>query len=458
MTSRRRVSATPPTISNTAYTGRADGVFSASEHAKLCMLGLWPIAVSAPGAPTISSVTAGTLQVSIAFSAPNMLNGSTITNYTATSSSGETATGAVSPIVITGLTPGTNYTFTVIANSAFGNSVASSTSSSVTPLAPQPGQQAYTTPGTYTWIAPAGITSVSAVVVGGGASGSQGAASYTRNGGGGGGLAYKNSIAVTPGASYTVIVGAGGTGTTAGYNNGASSSFINATTVSASGGNSTSGGGRVYGDGGGSGGTAGTGGGLGYYGNYGAGAGGGGGAGGYAGNGGDAGNGNTEWYCNGSYKSCDNSTTGFAGTGGAGGGAGGSTSTNFSSASMGYLAAGGGGGGVGLLGQGDNGTKGWQSSPFGYPSGSSNFYGTYVSGGGSGGANGPYPENSWVNYANTARAGAYGGGGGGGAMQVGTAASGYYEVIGYSMGGGHGAVRIIWGAGRAFPSTNTANA
>ena len=34
-----------------------------------------------------------------------------------------------------------------------------------------PGSQSYTTPGTYTWVAPVGITSVSAVAVGGGGEG-----------------------------------------------------------------------------------------------------------------------------------------------------------------------------------------------------------------------------------------------------------------------------------------------
>ena len=32
-----------------------------------------------------------------------------------------------------------------------------------------PGQQEYTTPGTYTWVAPAGVTKVSIVAIGGGA-------------------------------------------------------------------------------------------------------------------------------------------------------------------------------------------------------------------------------------------------------------------------------------------------
>ena len=58
-----------------------------------------------------------------------------------------------------------------------------------------PGQQAYTTAGTYTWVAPTGVTSVSVVCVGSGSSIYAGA------------LSYKNNISVTPGNSYTVKVG-----------------------------------------------------------------------------------------------------------------------------------------------------------------------------------------------------------------------------------------------------------
>jgi hypothetical protein len=49
-------------------------------------------------------------------------------------------------------------------------------------------------PGTYTWVAPIGVTSVSAVVVGGGGHGGQNTV-----GGGGGALAYRNKIPVIPG-------------------------------------------------------------------------------------------------------------------------------------------------------------------------------------------------------------------------------------------------------------------
>ena len=50
-----------------------------------------------------------------------------------------------------------------------------------------PGQQAYTTAGTYSWVAPAGVTKVSVVAVGGGSG-------NNTTGGGGGGLGYKKQL------------------------------------------------------------------------------------------------------------------------------------------------------------------------------------------------------------------------------------------------------------------------
>ena len=74
---------------------------------------------------------------------------------------------------------------------------------------PPPGQQSYTSFGTYTWVAPAGYTKVSVVALGaGGAGGNLSAPTYATGGGGGGGeLRYKNNITVVPGSSYTVVVG-----------------------------------------------------------------------------------------------------------------------------------------------------------------------------------------------------------------------------------------------------------
>lgn len=77
------------------------------------------------------------------------------------------------------------------------------------------GDQLYDTPGTYSWTAPDGVTSVSVVCVGGGGSGCRGyspATGQSRQGGGGAGLGWKNNISVVPGQSYTVVVGQGGNG------------------------------------------------------------------------------------------------------------------------------------------------------------------------------------------------------------------------------------------------------
>ena len=88
--------------------------------------------ITAPGAPTIGAATAGDAQISVAFTAPVSNGGSAIINYTATCA-GFSASNAVSPVVVTGLTNGTAYTCTVVATNASGPSAASSASNSVTP-------------------------------------------------------------------------------------------------------------------------------------------------------------------------------------------------------------------------------------------------------------------------------------------------------------------------------------
>lgn len=90
---------------------------------------------SAPGAPTIGTVTVGDGRASVAFNAPASNGGSAVTSYTVTSNPGGlTASGSSSPIVVTGLTNGTSYTFTVTATNSIGTSSSSSQSSSVTPV------------------------------------------------------------------------------------------------------------------------------------------------------------------------------------------------------------------------------------------------------------------------------------------------------------------------------------
>lgn len=272
-----------------------------------------------PNAPTIGTATDSKTDgsVSVAFTAPSCVGGGAITGYTAVANCGSKfGSGSSSPITVTGLTNCTAYTFKVYANNAFGPSAYSASSNSVTPTKIPTGQQAYTTSGTYSWVAPTGVTSVSVVAVGSGGGGCTQGKAYSVAGGGGGGLTYRNNLAVTPGSSYTVVVGA--TSSTCG-----NLSSFNSTIVACGGKRGRAGAGCGLG-GGGSGGTASYTGGTG-----GATGGGGGGAAGYTANGG-------------------NGTKAGAGQLGAGGGG------------VGLLggAAGGGGGGVGTIGKAGSATGG----------------------------------------------------------------------------------------------------
>jgi hypothetical protein len=281
------------------------------------------------------------------------------------------------------------------------------------------GEAIFTKPGLYSFEIPDEVVSICAVCVGGGG----GAGNY--HAGAGGGLGWKNNISVTPGSRIDVVVGDGGSGANIGSpnssndhgTNGQDSYVQSLSVVSGRGGQgrlagSNPSGGSYSGDGGGNGGNAhnnsgGTSGAGAYVGN------GGGGAGGYTGNGGGGG---------------ANGGNGSSGSGGAGGG-GGST---YDTAGYGY-GYGGGGGGVGLYGTGTSGSAGTG----GYNNDSSPFPGC-EGGGGSGGGDG---DNSFSGSGPTSIAGRGGGtfGGGGG--------NGY-------AGGAHGGVRIIWGEGRAFPTTD----
>ncbi|MFN7977449.1 MAG: fibronectin type III domain-containing protein [Vicinamibacterales bacterium] len=92
-----------------------------------------------PGAPTIGTATAGDGQASVSFTAPASNGGASIASYTVTASPGGiTATGAGSPIVVTGLSNGTSYTFTVRATNTAGQGAASAASNAVTPAFPTP--------------------------------------------------------------------------------------------------------------------------------------------------------------------------------------------------------------------------------------------------------------------------------------------------------------------------------
>ena len=252
------------------------------------------------------------------------------------------------------------------------------------------------------WTVPAGVTSVCIICVGGGAGADGG------NSGGGGGLTWINDVPVTPGTILKVkqgkTGGRNGSGNPSGSDTDGQESYVKDASgnliIQADGGR------KNASDGGpGEGGTSSKvgsnyqsltyGGGNGGAANQGnSGKGGGGGAGGYSGAGGVGG------------QSCG---YGGPGSGGGAGGGGGHCSQD-----------GGQGGGVDIYGQGSDGAGGAD--------------GNYASPGqgGSGGGAGAGTYGQW-----TEEKGKYGGGSGAG-----------------SGGAGRGAVRILWGAGRAFPSTN----
>ena len=92
------------------------------------------VVATVPTAPTVSGVASGNGQATVSFSAPSSNGGAPITSYTVTSHPGGfTATGASSPITVSGLADGTAYTFTVTATNAAGSSPASALSGSATP-------------------------------------------------------------------------------------------------------------------------------------------------------------------------------------------------------------------------------------------------------------------------------------------------------------------------------------
>ena len=115
--------------------------------------------------------------------------------------------------------------------------------------------ESFTTVASTTWTAPAGITSVEYLVVAGGGEGG-----WDAGGGGGAGGYRTGTLSVTPGASYTVTVGAGGTSTQSGSSkygaDGANSVFSSITSTGGGGAGSTSSSisGRAGGSGGGGGG------------------------------------------------------------------------------------------------------------------------------------------------------------------------------------------------------------
>ncbi len=132
---------------------------------------------------------------------------------------------------ITGLAPSTAYHVRAYATNAAGTSYGGDVS--FTTLAAN--TVTFTSSGS--WIAPAGVTSITVEVWGGGGKGGTRTSNGGGGGGGGGGYSKKANIGVTAGNSYTVVVGAG---STSGTSPGGDSYFINTSTVLARGGGSVS--------------------------------------------------------------------------------------------------------------------------------------------------------------------------------------------------------------------------
>ena len=122
------ISATPPA------TTTSKGVWTLTQQMQAVGSGVWPIV---PGAPTSVSATGDNASAIVTFVAPSYAGyPATITGYLATSTPGSfTATGASSPLTVTGLTNGTSYTIAVQALNVAGYGPAG-TSGSVTPFNP----------------------------------------------------------------------------------------------------------------------------------------------------------------------------------------------------------------------------------------------------------------------------------------------------------------------------------
>jgi Secretion system C-terminal sorting domain len=90
--------------------------------------------------------------------------------------------------------------------------------------------ETFTTTGT--WICPQGVTSITVECWGGGGAGGAATGNPAAGGGGAGGAYAKStSIAVVPGTSYTVTIGAGGIGNNTGNGGAGGSSWFNSTTT-----------------------------------------------------------------------------------------------------------------------------------------------------------------------------------------------------------------------------------
>ena len=380
-----------------------------------------------PDPPTINSVQADSGQVTINFTAPANNHGLPVTSYYFYAAEDPTKynTTSSSPVVVSGLTDGNSYSFYGYSINGYGRGRNSTQSASVTP-GPATGSVLYTTPGSGTFTVPNNVTSISILLVGGGGGGGYLLSSQNAgSGGGGGALTYLNGYSVTPGDTYSYNVGQGGLGNL----KGSDSWFLSNTFLFAGGGypgSSTS---------------TGTGGSVGA----------GGGAGGYTANGGNGGSviGTGTTVLGGVGGAGSGSATGRVSYSGGRGGNGNTTKTNstpYTTAGSGTGGTGGAGGAAGTTPAGGGGVWYYGSSTVDYDGfsttagGATSFSAVATHNGGSGGK--------------SALTGTSTGLAGGGLYGAGGASSGYAGTIGqYRNQGANGFIRIVWGTGRAWPST-----
>ena len=101
--------------------------------------------MDAPDAPMRPTAVAGEGEATVSFSAPAYTGNSPIAAYTVTAADvtnpangGQTSSGAAGPLIVTGLTDGDTYTFTVTATNAAGTGPPSTPSVAVVPNPPPP--------------------------------------------------------------------------------------------------------------------------------------------------------------------------------------------------------------------------------------------------------------------------------------------------------------------------------
>ena len=134
------------------------------------MLPMAALVAGAPGSPGGLTATPGMGQVSLSWKAPVTTGASAVTSYTVTASpGGATCTTASTTCIVTGLTGGSTYSFSVAATNAQGTGPASdpvsATPGASVPAAPTNLRATYAAKGgkstaTVSWTRPAGATSM----------------------------------------------------------------------------------------------------------------------------------------------------------------------------------------------------------------------------------------------------------------------------------------------------------